>query len=478
MTEVLVTSGGVLDLDPSTQFTQSAIPDNRTSAGISGFHEWWAGRQRDGAFDVQTIPFADLDQWNFDGATGNLAHESGRFFTVEGLRVSDAGIVVSTQPILNQPEIGLLGILAKEFNGVLHFLMQAKMEPGNVNLLQLSPTVQATRSNYTRVHRGGNTRYLEYFRGAERGQVLVDVLQSEQGAWFLGKRNRNMIVRVTDDVPEHEDFRWMTLAQIRPLLSVENLVGMDARTVLACMPLAAPPESARRPADDFTAALLRSYDRPEDGGAALHTEDELLSWFTEAKTACEWQVGLIPLADVVNWSRTDDEITDDEKRDFRIVAVRVAATNREIRKWSQPLLAPRGVGVAVFLARSVAGVLHLLVQAAPQAGLRDLVEIGPTVHLPPGDDPEARAAVDPFVTPALTSDPERVRFDTVLSEEGGRFYHAQTRYRIVEVGGDFPAETPENYRWVTVRQLIELARHGHYVNIEARSLLACVHSLW
>ena len=48
---------------------------------------------------------------------------------------------------------------------MLHCLMQAKMEPGNVNPLQLSPTVQATRSNYTQVHRGTGTRYLEYFVG-------------------------------------------------------------------------------------------------------------------------------------------------------------------------------------------------------------------------------------------------------------------------------------------------------------------------
>jgi dTDP-4-dehydro-6-deoxy-alpha-D-glucopyranose 2,3-dehydratase len=28
-----------------------------------------------------------------------------------------------------------------------------------------------------------------------------------------------------------------------------------------------------------------------------------------------------------------------------------------------------------------------------------------------------------------------------------------------------------------MRQLMDLLRHGHYLNIEARSLLACIHSL-
>ena len=32
--------------------------------------------------------------------------------------------------------------------------MQAKVEPGNINSIQLSPTLQATRSNYTKAHGG------------------------------------------------------------------------------------------------------------------------------------------------------------------------------------------------------------------------------------------------------------------------------------------------------------------------------------
>ena len=36
------------------------------------------------------------------------------------------------------------------------YLLQAKVEPGNINKIQISPTVQATRSNYLRIH-GGKT---------------------------------------------------------------------------------------------------------------------------------------------------------------------------------------------------------------------------------------------------------------------------------------------------------------------------------
>jgi oxidase EvaA len=78
----------------------------------------------------------------------------------------------------------------------------------------------------------------------------------------------------------------------------------------------------------------------------------------------------------------------------------------------------------------------------------------------------------------LVSRTATVRYDQVLSEEGGRFYNALTRYQITEVGEEVPLDPPRNYCWMTVRQLMDLLRHGHYLNIEARSLLACLHSLY
>jgi oxidase EvaA len=441
----------------------------------TAFQDWMAERLAAGHFAVERIPFGELDAWTFEPSTGNLAHASGRFFTVEGLQVREAGVDNWSQPIINQPEIGILGIVVKEFGGVLHCLMQAKMEPGNINTLQLSPTVQATRSNYTKVHRGTGTRYLEYFVGPDRGQVLVDVLQSEQGAWFWRKRNRNMVVLVTGDVPPHDDYRWIPLSELRALNRVDNLVNMDARTVLSCMPFELPDEEAPS-GDAFRDALVRSFQvQTGVGGAELHTAGEILSWFTEAKTRCDWTARLVPLAKVTGWTQTADEIADLDDRHFRIIAVSVEAGTREVQRWTQPLLYPRGQGLAVFVVRPIRGVLHLLVQARPEHGLMDLVEMAPTVHLLPGTDPDALP--DPFLRDVLAAGSARTRFDTVLSEEGGRFYHALTRYRVVEVGADVPIDVPPNYCWMTVRQLGDLLRHGHYLNIEARSLLACLHSL-
>jgi oxidase EvaA len=56
-----------------------------------------------------------------------------------------------------------LGIIRKKFNNEYKYLLQAKLEPGNINNLQLSPTVQATESNYRRVHGGKKTPFSNIF---------------------------------------------------------------------------------------------------------------------------------------------------------------------------------------------------------------------------------------------------------------------------------------------------------------------------
>ncbi|MEV4013007.1 NDP-hexose 2,3-dehydratase family protein [Nonomuraea angiospora] len=450
----------------------TTYPPARPVASLDEFWSWWDERSRANRFEVVQVPFRELGEWDFQPETGNLAHRSGRFFTVEGLQAREAGVDAWSQPIINQPEIGILGIVVKEFDGVLHCLMQAKMEPGNVNTLQLSPTVQATRSNYTQVHRGSTTRYLEHFVGPGRGQVVVDVLQSEQGAWFWRKRNRNIVVLVTEDIPVHEDFRWLSLRDVRALLRVDNLVNMDARTVLSCMPFELPREPPQPYGDEFTDALARSYEY--GSGTGLHTAGEILSWFTEAKTRCDWTARLIPLSRVRRWSRDDYELADDERRLFRIIGVRVEAVTREVTRWSQPLLAPRGQGEAWLVTRAIDGVLHALVRARTEFGLMDLVEMAPTIHLLPGES--LTDVKEPLLKELVSADTGRVRYDAVLSEEGGRFHHALTRYRIVEMDDAFPVEVPQDFCWMTVRQLTDLLRHGHYLNIEARSLLACLQS--
>jgi len=430
----------------------AAVRDGVTPGEI---HAWLDRRREDIHFSVDRIAFDELDGWSFDEPAGNLVHRSGRFFTVEGLRVGvgDAPSAEWCQPIICQLEIGILGILAKEFDGVLHFLMQAKMEPGNPNLLQLSPTVQATRSNYTKVHQGAAVRYLDHFTRPGRGRVLSDVRQSEHGSWFYRKRNRNMVVEVTGDVAPHEDFRWLTLGQIAELLLHDNVVNMDARSVLAGLP-----------GDMTPRALLSDMD--------------LLSWISTERSMTPVRADRIPLATVPGWTRGPRSIDHEHERYFRVVAVSVRAGNREVSHWTQPLLEPRGTGIVAFLTRDIDGVPHVLAGARIEGGFLDTAELGPTVQCTPGNHAHLPAAErPPFLDLVSAPDPSRVRYSALHSEEGGRFLNAVSRYLVVEADEDqAPLDPPPGFQWVSHGQLSALARHSHYVNVQARTLLACLNA--
>jgi oxidase EvaA len=437
--------------------TQSAATTRGAHMDTGDFAAWFDKRRAANHFQVDRIPFAELDNWSFEDGGGDLAHSSGRFFRVEGLRVSVEGGPARQewcQPIIRQPEVGILGILAKEFDGVLHFLMQAKMEPGNPNLLQLSPTVQATWSNYNKVHKGASVKYLEYFTEKSRGRVLTDVLQSEHGAWFFGKSNRNMIVETTDEVPDDPDFCWLTLGQLGELLRVDNLINMDARTVLSCGPV----------------------DRAEN--VALHSDTELLSWFTGVRSRYRKQAERMPLGALPDWVCGPDTVDHVDGRYFRVIAVSVRADNREVSRWTQPLIEPLGRGIVAFLTRRIAGVRHVLAHARVEAGYQETVELGATVQCIPANYAHLPAAQRPrFLDVVLAADPARIWYSAVHSEEGGRFMNAESQYLVVEVD-ETPdlLDPPADYRWVGIGQLNSLVQHNHYVNVQARTLLACLNT--
>ncbi|MFD5321299.1 NDP-hexose 2,3-dehydratase family protein [Streptomyces sp. NPDC127098] len=462
----------------ATKIAESVYARDSTLTGLDEFHRWFGDVARRSPCEVRPIPLDDLVGWHSDPVTGDLVHDSGRFFRVEGLdvHIPDNPVPHWNQPIINQSEIGILGILVKEFDGVLHCLMQAKVEPGNVNGFQLSPTVQATRSNYTRVHRGRAVPYLEYFLGQGRGRLITDVRQSEQGSWFYRKRNRNMVVWVDEDVELLDGFRWLTLGQVHQLLGEDDLVNMDARTVLSCLPFsgAAPLTPLAAGDEGFHPALARSCG---GAGGSRHTVDDILKWITEVRSRSEVTTARLPLNRLDRWHRTEYAVTHETGRFFDLVAVDVVAGGREVKHWSQPMIKPCDTGVVAFLVKRIDGVLHALVHALVEPGYLDVAELSPTVQCTPVNFDHLPTEARPmFLDEVLNAPPEHIRYDVVLSEEGGRFFHARNRYMIVETDQETEPGHPD-FRWMTVHQLVDLLRHSHYVNIQARSLVACLHSL-
>lgn len=451
------------------------------------FMAWFESRRRANYFSVEQIPFTSLQEWSFDKKGHNLVHSSGKFFKVAGIRVeTNFGKVKKwDQPIIIQPEVGILGLIAKKVSGVWYFLMQVKMEPGNVTIVQLSPTVQATKSNYTQVHKGKLPPYLEFFLNKKRSRILVDLLQPEHGGRFLRKRNRNMIVEIDEGLELRDDFCWLSSWQIRKLLTLNNFVNMDARSVLSCAffaddDLGKNHESLRHPEREkafpyridngFLDDLLVSM---SEEGRLPNALDGILSWFAELKTQYELKIKEIPLKNVSEWKRGDMEICHVSRGFFSVIAVLVHAGGREVTSWTQPLLKSLSNGLVGFLAKKIDHVLHFLVQAKVEPGNLDKIAMAPTVSCSNFESRASGADAPAFLDIFMNAPGGQIKYSVIQSEEGGRFFHLQNRCMVVELDAHSKLKIPDNYIWMTLGQMMVLVKRG-YFTIEARCLLACI----
>jgi len=446
-------------------FLKSALEKESEVNSVDFILDWLRRKNDQVRTVVEQVPLDKLDKWSFDPQTGNIVHQSGRFFSIEGIRVETnwGKVPFWEQPIINQPEIGYLGILTKKIGGILHFLMQAKIEPGNINLVQLSPTLQATKSNYTRVHKGKVPLYIEYFNGEKAADILIDQLQSEQGARFLRKRNRNIIMEVpeSEDLPEYDNFIWLTLGQLKKLISHDNIVNMDARTVVSGIQYG-------KVNDHLLNPLLK-------GDSSLNDFDDIISWITKLKSKYELNVKLIPLKSVANWGYDGLAYNHHEGKYFSVIGVRVEIDDREVVSWDQPMIRPAQEGLVAFIVKEIKGVYHFLVQAKVEAGNFDILELAPTVQCLTGNYRKGYNEYSvPFINDVLSASKEQIWYSARQSEEGGRFYMEQNLNMIIEAKNDFSVEVPENYCWATLNQLLTFIRFNNYLNIEARSLLSAV----
>lgn len=432
---------------------------------------WIEERNRTVKVDIRKNPAGGEPAWFYDPKEGCIRNAAHSFFTIAGMRRRMPGGGEISQPVVLQLELSYLGILCREFGGVMHFLMQGKIEPGNVNCVQISPTLQATRSNFTRKHGGGKPPYLDYFLNASAHEVAVDQLQSEQSSRFYRKRNRNIIVRVEEDIPVLPSHRWMTLGQIKRLMRRDNLVNMDARTVLSCIPYAwleLSPMELLKLSEHFTdKALFRSVFVGGEKGRAR----EIYSYINDQKMFSCSEPEIVPLHSLPDWEYRDGEWVCKRDFPFKIIFCDIAIEGREVKQWTQPLLEAAGNATFGLICCEDDGVLKFLARATPEIGCFDGLELGPTAQWEATDPEDPADTVGRFFR-ERARDAKNVMFDHLLSEEGGRFYHEQNRNVLLRVKREDLPPLPRGYFLLDYRTLNELAQTNNVLNIQLRNLLA------
>ena len=402
---------------------------------------------------ISETNISDDTFWFYDDHKGEVLNRKRSFFSILGIRYFVENKFVCEQPIILQNEIGFLGIIAKEFNGVLHFLIQAKIEPGNVNSIQLSPTLQATKSNFTKAHGGRMPLYFDWFEEANKnGKIIYDQIQSEQGSRFIGKRNRNIILLTEKEVPMHQNYKWMTLGQIKELMKKDNLVNMDTRTVLSHLPIIV---------DNQTTTKTNS------------SYQDIVSAYTllnDYKMYNEVRKTIIPLHELVDWEINNYGITHNKGFDFCVRYYNIEIQGREIQAWTQPLFKATANALFVLFTSIIDGKRKFLISLCPEIGCLDKAEFAPSIQISNINNIDTNNKLhNLFLKQEKIKD--GILIDVMLSEEGGRFYHEENRNVIIEV--DASEIEPEKHQlWVDADTLNFLVMHNNVLNIQLRNLIS------
>ena len=116
--------------------------------------------------------------------------------------------------------------------------------------------------------------------------------------------------------------------------------------------------------------------------------------------------------------------------------------------------------------------IHFLVQGKLEAGSNTPIIFAPTVQYAAYRERHGQNSMDPNFMSYFLDPSNVILYDTVQSDEGGRFFKVENRHVVVIIGDHSVVGPHENYAWLSYNQVVHFLQLGFF-NVEARSLLAC-----
>ncbi len=407
--------------------------------------KWISKQKKINKIFVKRKNLYDLENWIVSNK--KIYHKTKKFFQIIGIRVfSNFNKKTWDQPIMVQNENGILGIIRKKFNNKYKYLLQAKLEPGNINHLQLSPTVQATESNYKRVHGGKKTQFLEHFLNKK---YIIKSKQSEQGLRYLNKFNTNFIVETKKKLKLPRNFRWFSKLELNYLIKQKNLINMDTISVFSC------------------SINKNSHER------LINTNKKLTEWFKKQNKKYKISCKKIDIKKIKGWKIEKNIFSNFKKRHFSIIGLNTRSNCREVKKWDQPIIAGKKLGFAGFITKNYHGTPHYLCRFILKPGLKggkiscsanfsDIRDFKKNLNIPLYE----KKIIKYFFKK------KKYIYNNIHSDEGGRFFQTQIKRVIVSVDNNFDKNFNSKFIWVSHNQFLDLIRK-RMVDIEARLLFTC-----
>ncbi len=410
------------------------------------FQKWFNSQKKLNRIRVKIKRLNDLENWNYGKKL--IFHSSLRFFKIIGIEVkSNFGGKNWDQPIIVQNEQGILGILKNK--KTKKYLLQAKVEPGNKNKLQLSPTVQATKSNYQRIHKGKKTPYLDFFKDNK----VKFISQSEQGYRYLFKFNKNSIVVIEKKIKVLKNFFWLSKEDLKYLIKRKSVLNMD------------------------TVSVFSSFIRKNTTDLPLKKMHEINNWIRQNDKIFKLKIKVKPLANLINWKVTPENITHKNNKHFSVIGINTLCNKREITKWDQPIIKGKRIAFAGYLIKEFNKTEHYLCKYNKKPGLKKST-LSCTVNTSDLDNFKTNNNLNSFEKKMIKDiflnkkNKYKKIYDNILSDEGGRFFNCDIKYKALKLSNKKKVKIPSNYFWISQNQMIEMIKRKK-VDIEARLLFGC-----
>ena len=407
--------------------------------------KWLSNQRKKQLLTVEKIDLSKLSKWVY--SKKEIYHKSKKFFKIAGVRIQSNFYNKKNwdQPIIVQNEIGILGII-KNVN-TNKYLLQAKVEPGNINKLQISPTVQATRSNYLRIHGGKTIPFLKYFKRKNRNFSL----QTEQAFRYYNKKNSNIITYVSKKIDLDEKFRWFSKIEIFNLLKEKNLINMD------------------------TLSVFSSFIKKKKIDFPLNNKKKIMKWTNSLNRKYFLNNRIISINLIKNWNLTKKKIFHKTNNYFSVIGIKVKTNKREISDWSQPIIKGSKMAFVGYLIKKFKNTNHYLCRYILKPGSK-MGTYTCSVNTSKFKGYKKSKDLTNFQKKLISKyfiNSKNVLYDNILSDEGGRFYHSQIKYMACIMDKNQDIKLPECYIWLSQNQLIDLI-HKQKIDIEARLLFGII----
>ena len=196
---------------------------------------------------------------------------------------------------------------------------------------------------------------------------------------------------------------------------------------------------------------------------------QIYQYINNYKMFDESEIKLCKIEELSHWKMKNKELVCDTPYSFKVVFCDIEIEGREVKHWCQPLFEATGIATFGMLTCVDKGVRKFLVKCRNEVGCFDKIEIGPSVQREYISN-EPKDNIDKLFDEKLEAK-QGIMFDTLLSEEGGRFYQEQNRNVIIEIEKD-EIELPGGAFWCDYKTLNTLVQVNNTLNIQLRNLLS------